>query len=180
MTTDSISNSVSEYVNNIPAGVTINNLPKFFLQGLAKTRAGKAALAYAEQHQGSFQGFEFVETTTSRRELPAGYRFCTDCYRSALAENKSDADAVLAATKPETDFGKIGKTDEGEVKYGSYCKPHTAARTKKYSAQVRDKQRLKNLPEIIANAQNRVLELQKELAILQARFNVVAEAEAEA
>lgn len=166
-----IGSTVKEYVNSLPQGMTVASLPKFFLKGLAKTPAGKAALAYAEQNNGSFDGFEYVESTNARRDLPAGFRFCTDCYRAALAQNMSEADAVAFATKPESDFGKVGKNSDGTVKYGSYCKTHTAERTKRYTVQVREKQRLKALPELITNAQNRVLTLEAELAELTEKYS---------
>lgn len=150
----------------------VNELPPAIVTMMNRSKLGKQALEFAKANNGSFDGFIPPTTETAqRKQVPAGFRYCRDCEREALAKGYTQDDADAAATQAEENFAKAGKKENGKIRYTSYCKPHNNARAAKYADLVKEKQRIRQIVnEYLPKAEQRVNVLKAELEFLQAKY----------
>lgn len=147
-----------------------NALNPYLVEQLSKNTVGKAMIEFYNLN-GTFEGFVAPEKVTVRRvkrNVPEGSKFCSDCYKEALAAGNNESDAETLAIHVETAFAKAGKDKNGVQTYGNYCKKHTNARTAANMAKNANRLRIAAITETyLPKAVARVEALQAELAGLQ-------------
>ena len=156
----------------------LKDLPPAIVAMMRRSKIGKQALEFAETNNGSFDGFiPASEAAPKTHKVPAGFRYCMDCAREALAKGFTQEEADLAATQTEENFAKAGTKEDGSVRYASYCKRHNNARAAKYAEAVKDKQRIRTIVnDYLPKAEQRLIDLKAELEALKTRYPEFAQA----
>lgn len=157
-----------ETSTNVPPSITLTDAD---MEKLSKSKVGRVLL-----QQWGVTEQEPERTHRVRREVPEGQKFCSACYKRGLAQEMNEDEAAWFATKPETEFTKSGKNEDGSQKYGPYCKTDTNLRSQAHLQKHANASRIKLINEkYLPNAEARVLELKVELESLTSA-NAITEA----